>query len=86
MLQFKYMMFINFARTLCRVGVVWKKEEGYIFSTCFFLSASPFLIYKKSHYISLTWVGVKFIPIGFNWVTTVDLYQINTLYEKNHQE
>lgn len=55
MLQFKYMVFINFARTLCRVGVVWKREEGYIFYTCFILSACPFLIHKKYHHISLEW-------------------------------
>lgn len=67
MLQFKYMMFINFARTLCRVGVVRKKQEGYISYTCFFLSACPFLKHKKNHYITLGF-GVKFtqMTIGFN--------------------
>lgn len=39
MLQFKYMMFINFAWTLCRELAAWKREEDYIFHTYSFLAA-----------------------------------------------
>lgn len=62
MLQFKYMTFINFARTLCRVGVVQKKEEGYISYTCL-----PIFDTQEESLHQLG-VGVKFtqMTIGFN--------------------
>jgi len=55
MLQFKYMMFINFTRTLCRVEAVIKKEEGYIFYTCFFYLLAHFWYTRRI--ITPAWGG-----------------------------
>lgn len=64
------------------------KEGGrlYFLYLLLFICFPIFDIQKESlHQLDVG--GGKFIPVGFNWVTTVELHQISIFYEKkNHQD